>query len=384
MLIFFHLILIWLHATGSVGQESNHLDIDSSNSILGVVNSDAHLGDYITETDGDINVGLIHSETSDVDITADGSILNANGDTSSNNLEGNHMELVSTNGSIGETDLPLVIDSNGNVNMTVAKNITLIESVGDLESEYIHAGGNIDISVPTGDVIAQDIQKPGWMKLHVVQQIAEIWTQFKNAERRRYLEEFYRRSLESKVDGVAGEADSLIDGIGMRDYDALSGKAVMPRLVESVVMPITEAIRKMFGQPAVSDTLEVEVGLPTEAEKPVFKPVVDAFKKIFGKPEVAPVVISSDLINRILATALSTWLAATEKAPVYKLEGYDPLHPLTRGRPTEHFEDAPLPALPVVAPPQHMPIMPPSVMFYDEVNSEDAAAFEEVDSKKKK
>jgi len=89
------------------------LDIDSSNSADGVVNAHALNDIYLDETLGNLNIDLVKSDTSDVDLhTRAGGMLDAGGSLAGNNIEARSIDLIAVGGAIGETGNDLDIDTD--------------------------------------------------------------------------------------------------------------------------------------------------------------------------------------------------------------------------------------------------------------------------------
>lgn len=165
---------------GKIGTDSAHMLTLNSNAgapvTPGVVTALAKLGIYLQETTGPMYVNYIRSQTSDIYILSDGSILDANpvptsstfGSFDGINLVGNYMNLVSTNGSIGQMGQRLnVYNYNpanaaavGNkIDMQAKGDIAVAEQWGDMGSNNIATTtGNVDLLVNAGSAFLGNIK----------------------------------------------------------------------------------------------------------------------------------------------------------------------------------------------------------------------------------
>ncbi|AZO95863.1 hypothetical protein [Halocella sp. SP3-1] len=153
--------------SGTIGQESNYFKIDSSNSQDGSVAVTAEQGIYLEEVMGDLNVDQIRAR-GDIYIIAEQSILNQNTNDEVN-FEGENVDLVAANGSIGEFGNRVVAGSAGKLDMYAYQGIHLemasgdvfLKYDGDLVSDLIEAeNGSIDLYVPEGDITVKKIMSP--------------------------------------------------------------------------------------------------------------------------------------------------------------------------------------------------------------------------------
>ena len=199
-----------LAETGSIGSLSCFLEIDSSNMSTGLVRAVSYGGIYIKEVDGILNIDQLISDTADVEIESASSILNGSGFIDRANIYGRRI-IIAGAGDIGASGAPVVTDMQELLNAESAGSIHIKELNGDIKSEYIRAGGNIELFAYDGDVEISEITKSGWMHLNVEQQQSEVWTQTRNHERRRYVDQFCLPSLNVKLDRIKDEQKSLID-----------------------------------------------------------------------------------------------------------------------------------------------------------------------------
>ncbi|MGN6125220.1 MAG: beta strand repeat-containing protein, partial [Humibacter sp.] len=96
---------------GYVTPNANYLEIHSSNAARGSVLALANNGIYLTQTTGDLYVGLVDSFTGDVALTNNnGSILD-NDPTNAVQVSGANIDLIAHNGSIGATGATFNIDT---------------------------------------------------------------------------------------------------------------------------------------------------------------------------------------------------------------------------------------------------------------------------------
>ena len=87
--------------TGSIGTIANFLEIDSSYQAEGLVDAIAHDGAFIHEMQGDLNIGAVVSQYSDVLlVTLSGSMLDADDDGLAD-IQGANIDLVVSGGGIG-------------------------------------------------------------------------------------------------------------------------------------------------------------------------------------------------------------------------------------------------------------------------------------------
>ncbi len=159
---------------GAIGTSTAPINLappsGQSNGSAGTASALAQLGIYLRETAGDLYVSRIESQSADIFLISDGSILNGNSDTGSINLLGNNINLTALGnsgspGSIGETGRRLVVNNRnaittgsafntGSVNsldMVAAGDIYVEERTGDLLSEGIQSlNGNVDVLVSGG------------------------------------------------------------------------------------------------------------------------------------------------------------------------------------------------------------------------------------------
>ena len=143
--------------TGSIGMEDNFLDINSAVSAAGAVDAQAAESIYISEVEGDLNVGVIVSNNGDVHLISAGSILDSDNDVQAN-IVGRSIILTSHTGSIGMEynflDINSAVSATGSVNAQAAGSIYIYEvagnlSVGDIVSDrgdlhLISAGSILD------------------------------------------------------------------------------------------------------------------------------------------------------------------------------------------------------------------------------------------------
>ena len=131
--------------------------IDSDVTSTGVVTANAKNNININATSGDINANLINSQTGDITLTSDNSILDANSDDSAN-ITGKDLTLTATNGSIGSSSSDLRTISTNKINMTAQNDIYLTENNGDIVSDDIKANtGSIKLTTDNGNVKINNI-----------------------------------------------------------------------------------------------------------------------------------------------------------------------------------------------------------------------------------
>ncbi len=145
---------------GSIGTSGTMLTIDSSDASPGVVNALADQSIYLDEVSGPLNVDSIESQTGDIVILSDGSILNAGtsgSHTPGVNLTGNNITLTSTNGSIGTSSTRLVVDNRNPDTVTsgMADGSNYLDMSADGDIYVNETGGNLlshSISSAAGDI----------------------------------------------------------------------------------------------------------------------------------------------------------------------------------------------------------------------------------------
>ncbi|MBD2198648.1 MULTISPECIES: DUF4347 domain-containing protein [Calothrix] len=158
-------VSIKLTAGGAIASAANPFDIDSSNATPGTVTATANGGVYLIETDGDLRVDSIKSQTADVTLLAkNGSILDANGDAV--NIEGVNINLTATAGSIGEVTNDLEIDSakptDGKLKATATNNIYITEIVSGLNINSVDAAqGDVRLTVKETAATGEDLLLDG-------------------------------------------------------------------------------------------------------------------------------------------------------------------------------------------------------------------------------
>ncbi|RLB73277.1 MAG: hypothetical protein DRH06_10730, partial [Deltaproteobacteria bacterium] len=123
---------------GSIGTADNFLDINLY--APGIVNARADEDIYLFETAGDMNVGTVISNFSDVSLRAAVSIFDQEDELIAD-VTGNNITLEAQLGGIGATGNDLDIDSSysasGNFNSTSVANVYLTEVDGDLRIDQI-------------------------------------------------------------------------------------------------------------------------------------------------------------------------------------------------------------------------------------------------------
>ncbi|MEO1639795.1 MAG: hypothetical protein AAFU41_11175 [Pseudomonadota bacterium] len=111
----------------------------------------ANLSVYLEETDGDMSVGTMFSQTGDVDLLADGSILDAI-DEEFNNIVANNIILRSLTGSVGTADNALDIETRGD------DPLAEIASRGLLT---VFADGDISVRETAGNMMIRNVYTEG-------------------------------------------------------------------------------------------------------------------------------------------------------------------------------------------------------------------------------
>jgi Ca2+-binding RTX toxin-like protein len=171
---------------GTIGTSNpNPFEIDSSNATAGTVTAEASGEIYLVETFGNMRVNTIVSESNDVTLIADGSILDANNDFALDipgltlaffniagltptdlNISGVNINLMAQTGSIGtDTDAVEIDSSNpdkGWLNATAHNDIYLTEVAGELNvglvsSAHGDVGLNVRDSATTGEDLLMDL-----------------------------------------------------------------------------------------------------------------------------------------------------------------------------------------------------------------------------------
>ena len=152
---------------GAIGSKENPIEINSSLPTAGLVTATAMNGIFLTEVDGNLNVGKVSSKTGDVCLTTiRGSIVDGNNDAAVD-IEGVNITLIANNGDVGEKTDPLDLDSSNptpGVVKATGNNVYITEK-GDLKIDLIQSnvgvvsiasngGGNI-VLPGTGKVIAK-------------------------------------------------------------------------------------------------------------------------------------------------------------------------------------------------------------------------------------
>ena len=130
-----------LNASGAIGESSDSLDMDLSPA--GQLNATASGDVNLAEVVGSMNLGMVSSSSGDVELKAQGSILDDLNDGNANVL-GNNIVLTATSGAIGASGNDLDIDSTysaaGTLTSSSALNTYLIETAGDLSLYTVGTG----------------------------------------------------------------------------------------------------------------------------------------------------------------------------------------------------------------------------------------------------
>ncbi|PYR14346.1 MAG: hypothetical protein DMF94_34420, partial [Acidobacteria bacterium] len=147
---------------GTIGTVDNPLEIDSSYLSDGYVNADAQGRVFLVETKGTLNASIIRSHTTDVDLDADGSILDFGADTA-NNVTGVNINLTARHGDIGTATDALEIDSSnpsqGRLNASALNSsINIAETDGPLYvGTVLAATGDARLSVRDSTNSGEDL-----------------------------------------------------------------------------------------------------------------------------------------------------------------------------------------------------------------------------------
>jgi hypothetical protein len=143
---------------GSIGSLGTFLRIHSNAGTTLATPADVYAlaqnGIYLDETIGPIYVSHITSNTSDIYILSDGSILNGDTDGSVN-LLGNNINLTSNNGGIGSSTRNLVVNNRNGVN-TVSGTAAGTPTGNSLD---MLANGSIYLEERSGDLISSSLIK---------------------------------------------------------------------------------------------------------------------------------------------------------------------------------------------------------------------------------
>ncbi len=90
------------------------------------------------------------------------------------NVSGNKITLTSSEGEIGSAAVPLVIQANGEVNVTALGDIGLTQSSGDLQvGQIASTQGNVSLNAPGGSILNDPV--PTWTQLVDNQQSQIVW-----------------------------------------------------------------------------------------------------------------------------------------------------------------------------------------------------------------
>lgn len=157
--------------TGSIGTSTDLLNIQSNYErtfFPGIVTANAKLGIYLNQVNGSIYLNQITSQSSDVVLHAQGSILNALGLCAlCVNVTGNNTSFVSQAGTIGQYLLPLLVNNrNPNtgtsgsnyLNASAASDVYVEEVQGNLLSNLISStSGNIGLQTLNGSGVLNQI-----------------------------------------------------------------------------------------------------------------------------------------------------------------------------------------------------------------------------------
>ena len=115
---------------------------------------------------GNIGLGTITAAAGDVTLTASGSILNANRQ-STPNIAATDATLTATNGGIGASDARIITQTTGILNATAGSDIYL-KQLGDLQSQWLTTrNGNIDLWVSQGNANLGTVTAPQTVTLTV-------------------------------------------------------------------------------------------------------------------------------------------------------------------------------------------------------------------------
>ena len=152
---------------GGIGGNSAAQRIYLDQSATGTLTARGAGGIYLTERAGDMNVNTIYSQSSDVDLVADGSIVDAQ-DNDFVNIEANDIRLKALNGTIGQAGDALDIEARGDVGTdkglvtaTAKGDITLTEQVGDLNVRTISSQtGSVTLEAALSILDAVDLIDP--------------------------------------------------------------------------------------------------------------------------------------------------------------------------------------------------------------------------------
>ena len=166
---------------GTIGAAANPFEMNSSHLLSGTATAEADGEIFLVETAGDIQVNTIVSETDDVTLHSDGSIVDGNlsfllGITgltiaefriapptpSDLNISGVNINLVSTNGSIGSGSDAIEIDSSkpakGWVNAAAPDDIYLTEVAAELNvGQAVSSTGDIGLNVRDSSSTGEDL-----------------------------------------------------------------------------------------------------------------------------------------------------------------------------------------------------------------------------------
>jgi len=136
---------ITIDASGSIGEAANVLDVDTS--ATGILNASSATDISIVERSGDMNVGLVDSDTGTIRLTADGSIFDSS-NTDAADIAAPFINLVSQNGDIGAADNYLDVASFVNAaapgDIYINKGSPDHMDVGVITSN----GGNVNLTAP--------------------------------------------------------------------------------------------------------------------------------------------------------------------------------------------------------------------------------------------
>jgi hypothetical protein len=135
------------------------VNVNANTNLTGMGNIDIFTSEGnidVTETTGDMRLGLIQTDNGDVNVTStNGSIVDALNDAAAD-VVGNNVTLSAPNGSIGADGNPIEVDSMTLVG-TGMGDVHVTETVGDLNlGQLISTGGSVFASAPNGGIVDVD------------------------------------------------------------------------------------------------------------------------------------------------------------------------------------------------------------------------------------
>jgi hypothetical protein len=144
---------ILMAAQGTIGTDSNDLDINSLATGSGQVTATAGQNINMEEKSGDLRVGAIVSTGGNVTLNAQGSIIDVDSDSAANVI-GSHVTLIANSGTIGTVGNAFDINSGASsLTANASGDIYVIETTGNLNVHAVTStGGNVTLETLNGSI----------------------------------------------------------------------------------------------------------------------------------------------------------------------------------------------------------------------------------------